>query len=122
MRIYWNVEREDIARIRALVKSQSENKFVETRIKRNVETHCIKRFDKRRFWKAMVVCLMTTQQRAGPGSAVDQFYSMNPFPLSLKKCSFHANKLSLFVENTLTKFGGIRRARNIGKEVEYNFR
>lgn len=122
MKIEWSIESVDIARIQALIKSQSETLFVKRRIEKNVDTKYIPRFERERFWEEMIACLITTQQRSGPDSAVTRFCSTNPFPLNLSECSSCANRFSLFVEDTLTKFGGLRRAKTIGKEVEHNFR
>jgi thermostable 8-oxoguanine DNA glycosylase len=122
MKIEWLIEEEDLDRIRELIKSQSNNPFVKKRIERTVDSRHLPDFEKGRFWEAMVACLTTTQQRAGPDSAVTRFCSKKPFPLSLRDCLLSANSLSHFVENTLTGFGGLRRTRTIGKEVEHNFR
>jgi hypothetical protein len=38
------------------------------------------------FWKQMVACLLTTQQRSGPTSAVTRFIRTAPFPLAYRTC------------------------------------
>jgi hypothetical protein len=35
------------------------------------------------FWQQMVACLLTTQQRSGPESAVTRFIKSMPFPLDV---------------------------------------
>jgi len=119
MKIEWSTGKEDRARIRALVRSQGNNAFVKRRIRNNVDTKYIPEFGRQRFWKVMVECLLTTQQRAGPDSAVTRFSSVTPFPLDLQECS-RTDKVSSFVEDTLASFGGMRRTTTIGRQIENN--
>ena len=73
------------------------------------------------FWKAMISCLLTTQQRSGPNSAVTRFICTNPFPLNLLLC-FSQSNLEEFVSDIITKFGGIRRANKIAEAVSDNLK
>jgi hypothetical protein len=68
----------------------------------------------------MVSCLLTTQQRAGPDSAVSQFNGTKPFPLNYTRCQ-QQNNLEKFAERTLTTYGGIRRSPTLAKEIRENF-
>jgi hypothetical protein len=68
-----------------------------------------------------VGCLLTTQQRAGPSSAVSRFSGTHPFPLNFRECR-RQQRLENFVRKTLAGFGGIRRSGKIAEEVQYNFR
>ena len=72
------------------------------------------------FWEAMILCLLSTQQRAGPDSPITKFYSIDPFPLSLSNCLSCSNNLSDFIEETLTNFGGFRFAKKIGNQAGNN--
>ena len=122
MKIDWLIEQRDTDKIRALFEKQRENLFVKKRIEKNVNENNIPGFRRERFWEVMLMCLLTTQQRSGPNSAVSRFCNANQFSLGLEDCSLNGNRLSYFVEETLTKFGGLRRARTIGKETEHNFK
>lgn len=76
-------------------------------------------FSKHRFWKTMIICLCTTQQKSGKGSRVWQFEEIKPFPLSYQECKQKRN-LQKYIEKTLSYFK-LRRSKRISEEVEYNF-
>lgn len=107
-------------RITDFVASQRERVFVRQRIDENVSCP-IRAFSHDLFWHRMVACLLTTQQRSGPGSAVDRFISVNPFPLSLTVCR-RAPQVDQLVAGTITAFGGLRRANKIGRAAQRNLR
>lgn len=120
MKINWIIEQMDIRHIKEFVASQSGKSFVKNRIIKNVNGP-IPDFGRDRFWNALISCLLTTQQRSGPESSVTRFICTDPFPLNLNKCMEQTN-LKEFVENTITNFGGLRRAKTIGEEVFRNFK
>lgn len=118
MKIEWIISNNDIELIQEFVRSQSDKTFVKNRITLNLERP-IPSLNKEIFWKSMVTCLLTTQQRSGPKSSVSIFANSEPFPLSYSICRFQDN-LAEFVEGTITEFGGLRRGKSIGKEVNHN--
>ena len=120
MKINWIIEEKDIHHIKEFVESQSGKSFVKNRIVRNVEGD-IPDFNRGIFWKEMISCLLTTQQRSGPKSFVTRFICTDPFPLNLNECENKSN-LKEFVEDTITNFGGLWRAKAIGDEVLCNFK
>ena len=120
MKINWLIEEKDVSHIKEFVDSQSGKSFVKNRITKNVDGH-IPDFNRDIFWNAMISCLLTTQQRSGPESSVTRFICTDPFPLNLNKCTEQTN-LKKFVENTITYFGGVRRAKTIGDEVFHNLK
>jgi hypothetical protein len=69
----------------------------------------------------MIACLITTQQRSGPNSAVTKFICAKPFPLNYFRCK-KADNLSNVVEEIITGFGGLRRGKTIGEEVNHNLK
>ena len=71
------------------------------------------------FWNCLVGCLLTTQQRVGPGSAVNRFLLTEPFPLDYSTCATH-EVVTEFATSVLSNFGGIRRSVIIGKELAMN--
>jgi len=120
MKINWIIEKNDICCIKEYVDSQRGKSFVKKRIERNVEGG-IPDCNRDIFWKEMVSCLLTTQQRSGPESFVTRFICTDPFPLNLNECKNKSN-LKEFVEDTITNFGGLRRAKTIGDAVLCNFK
>jgi len=75
--------------------------------------------DHDQFWEALASALLTTQQRSGPGSAVNRFITSTPFPLGLSDCRAHS-PCGALVEDRITAFGGIRRGRTIAGELQSN--
>lgn len=98
----------------------SGRKFIEYRLAGNVRgTQPPNLIDDNLLWKTMVMCLLTTQQRSGPNSSINQFLNLLPFPLSLDECR-KKNNLSEYVVETLSKVGGIRRYHKIAKAIANN--
>ncbi len=119
MKLLWQVEDGDVSRVRSFYDEHKDNDFVVSRRNLNVEGKP-PRFSPATFWKAMVGCLLTTQQRSGPTSAVSRFGGAYPFPLNYTECR-RQQYLETFVRKTLANFGGIRRSSKIAEEVQYNF-
>lgn len=119
MKLLWEIEENDIKRIRSFFQKHEDNNFVRRRLKRNVNKE-LPEFTNNIFWEAMVSCLLTTQQRSGPESAVTRFISSKPFPLSYEICR-QENDLKSFAESTITKFGGIRRGTTLAEEISSNY-
>jgi hypothetical protein len=120
MRIAFDVSAEDAERARSFFASQSAGEFVRRRQRRNVDGQR-EPVGRDGFWKAMVDCLLTTQQRSGPESSVARFIRAEPYPLGLAACRA-APAPGEYATATLSKFGGIRRTNLIGGEVERNLR
>jgi thermostable 8-oxoguanine DNA glycosylase len=118
MEIQWQITETDVDKVRMFYNRHKDNPFVKNRINRNVKKSAPK-VTKHHFWEAMISCLLTTQQRSGPDSAVTRFICTNPFPLNFTLCSTQTN-LKEFVSNTITKFGGLRRANKIAEAVSDN--
>ena len=119
MKIIWEITPDDVAKVNVFFESQKNSCFVRERTRRNLsDMKCD--LSKADFWVAMVGCLLTTQQRSGPDSPISRFLDEKPFPLDYALCAGQAD-LEKFVGTTLTKFGGIRRATTIGREVKKNY-
>jgi hypothetical protein len=118
MNTVWQVTPDDVTKVRLLIDSYKDDVFVKERIRKNLQTEkppvC-----KEDIWYWIVACLLTTQQRSGPGSAVTRFLNMQPFSLDYAICG-SADDLGDLARRTLTDFGGIRRAITIGEELEKN--
>jgi hypothetical protein len=118
MKIIWKIENSDIKKVKAVYKTQKSNSLVLSRMERNVNKPS-RTFSKGIFWRKTLSCLLTTQQRSGPESAVMRFASTKPFPLSYRRCA-ESHHLRSLVREVITKFGGIRRARSIAGYCEDN--
>ena len=119
MELVWQVNESDIQKTKQFFNQHRDTPFVKNRINRNVNK-AIPKITKDVFWDAMISCLLTTQQRSGPKSAVTKFISSKPFPLNYPLC-FSQQNLKVFVENTITNFGAIRRGKTIGEESSRNY-
>jgi thermostable 8-oxoguanine DNA glycosylase len=120
MRLLWCVEDDDVRKVKKFYNENKNNDLVAWRRERNVEEG-FSRFSRDAFWKEMVVCLLTTQARAGPNSAASKFGNQKPFPLRYKECRGRRN-LKSFAQRTLVRFGGIRRNVTISEQIRDNFR
>lgn len=117
MEITWSVQRRDVDAVRRLIRLTKTTTFVRERVRRNVAGNG-HRFSREAFWRVMIGCLMTTQQRSGPDSPVARFLQTKPFPLTLSLCTNSSVRGA--VQQRLTDFGGIRRAPTIAKEAAAN--
>jgi hypothetical protein len=70
-------------------------------------------------WTTHMMCLLTTQQRSGPGSPINKLLDMNPSPLSLAACR-QMNHVSHSVLQILNHVGGIRRTNKIATAMQSN--
>src|ERR1051325_7948539 len=103
MKMTWKVERRDTELVRDFFGAYRDSFLVQNRLKKNVK-RSLPRLTKSRFWKVMVMCLLTTQQRSGPESRVSKCCATKPFPLGHSLCRSQT-KLEYFVRGTITKFG-----------------
>ena len=118
MKIVWQIDPEDIDRITAFYEEHVNNPFVKSRISTNLRA--VKpQISISEFWERMVGCLLTTQQRSGPGSPVSTFLRTCPSPLSFSVCTEQVD-LAEFSRAVLSDFGGLRRSITIGKELAAN--
>lgn len=116
----WEIEDQDIEKVISFYNKWSNDPFVMFRQKKNID---IPRpiITKERIWMALVGCLLTTQQRSGPGKPVNRFLNTDPFILNYKECS-SKDDLEGFVREKLTLFRGIRRAPTIAKQISNNYK
>lgn len=75
-------------------------------------------FTKEKFWKTMVACLCTTQQKSGPEGKVSNFLHEEPFPLCLAVCEERRN-LQAYAEAEIGR-AGLRFGPTIGERLEKN--
>jgi hypothetical protein len=119
MKFIWQIQPEDIEKVRTFVNARLNDTEVQERIAKNL---CKDKppISEEQFWQCMVSCLLTTQQKAGPKSRVTAFIEQIPFPLRYDLCMSHQDDLLDFAQDLLTKFGGLRRTRHIAVEISAN--
>lgn len=120
MKHTWTIEETDIKKVKAYLNLRRDDLFVRQRIEWNLrdDKPPVKKED---FWQQMVACLLTTQQRSGPTSAVTRFIRTSPFPLAYKACLGQSN-VEQFAKGRLTKFGGLRRTNLLAGEIAWNLK
>lgn len=99
MNISWDISELDIQKIKNVL-NENDNPFMKTRRHRNVQKKNVV-IDKDAIIKAMIMCLLTSQQRSGPNSNVGQFLRQTPFPISEETVD-KAGNLESFIRKTLS--------------------
>jgi hypothetical protein len=118
MRLTWHFTETDLKAVRRIVQWHDSHPIVIDRRERNLASHK-PAVSRERFWRALMLALLTTQQPSGPNSAVSRFLATKPFPLSYRLCKASARRAA-FATEALVSFGGIRRHGVIGSAVESN--
>jgi len=118
MKIVWQIDPEDVAKVTQFFDRHRDNPFVMTRIVTNLADDKPP-ITKEVIWERMVGCLLTTQQRSGPDSAVSRFIRTNPFPLRYKRCSEQPD-LAEFARTVISEFGGLLYHNNISNFLAAN--
>jgi len=119
LRIVWKVTKKDVVRVKTFFEAHRDGCFVQKR-QRKINERIDNPVTKTEFWEAMLVCLLTTQQRSGPNSPVGRFIICRPFPLAHQECAASDN-LEKYVLELLERHGGIRRAPTIAQQASDNY-
>lgn len=114
----WDFTTDEIDAVDAIVDQRSDDPFVTSRRRQNVETTSVE-VSKSRFWDAHLAALLTSRQRSGPESQVFRFLKDDIRTLRLDRCR-DADDVSDFVATTLEEYGGILYYNNIGSYCEQN--
>jgi hypothetical protein len=117
MQIHWTVTKRDVTAVRDRLAASDGNLFVIQRMQGNV-TGDPPEFRQDEFWRVMLGCLLTTQQRAGPDSPVTRFLRREPFCPGLQDCA--GATVEALLKRELIKFGGIRRGDTIARQAQAN--
>ena len=120
MKLIWEIEEHNIEKVVTFYNKWADDPFVKLRKRRNLD-HPRPTITKEKIWMVLVGCLLTTQQRSGPGSPVNRFLNSNPFPLNYSACIGKGN-IEKFARDVLTAFGSIRRSPTISQQMAYNYR
>ncbi len=118
MKLVWQIAPEDVERVKQFVDSYRGTVLVRRRESRNLSDD-LPFPSREETWEAIVACLLTTQQKSGPQSAVTSFMLKKPFPLSLDVCS--SKWLVESAAQTLVSHGKLRRVNMIATELAANF-
>src|SRR5690242_2528600 len=81
MKLKLEFDPRDVDRVRAVVTSNANHPIVVVRRPRPE-----RKPSERRLWRAQLMCLLTTQNKSGFGSPVEEFLKQRPFPLALRRC------------------------------------
>jgi hypothetical protein len=118
MKLRWQIDKKDVARVKSLVASQAGNALIRARQQRNL-AKTKPPVTRERFWRAMVSMRLTTRQKSGPESHVARFIRLNPFPLAYADVD-RARAANVLIAKVLRNAGGIRFADKIANELAQN--
>jgi hypothetical protein len=118
MRLIWEVELQDVEQVRSFFQAYEADPLVRERQQRNL-AQVKPLLSKESVWEILVACLLTTQQRSGPSSAISRFIEERPFLLNYDDCLSQTD-LAAWANRILSGFGGIRRHSIIAGEVSAN--
>lgn len=121
MQLSWAFTPKEVEAVAALVEERLAlgRRMVTGRLRNNV-LGAPPVLDAEDLWLAHIMCLVTSQQRSGPGSPVDQFLTQVPFPVSLARCQ-QADDVAKLVYDGLVAVGGMRFTTKIPAQVAENF-
>ncbi|HNT26486.1 MAG TPA: hypothetical protein PKM21_19115 [Anaerolineales bacterium] len=119
MRYRLEIEPADIVAVHQLLEAYQLHPFVRGRHERNVVLPPAAT-TRDWFWASHLMCLLTTQNKSGAGSAVDTFLRQRPFPLTWEVCQ-SAQDVGGLIYDMLSELG-IRRWKVSSGFVQQNFR
>jgi hypothetical protein len=114
------VNSQDITTVRNLIERFENTESIRVRRVRNVDPQSPE-FLREEFWRVLLGCLLTTQQRSTKGSFVDRFLETKPFALALNNCNGEPS-VQRFISKTIQSFGGIRRGITISGQATENWK
>ena len=119
MKIDWHISQHDVDRVKKLVKEQTAagNHLIRCRKKTNLSRKK-SRVTPTAFWHSMVSARITTQNKSGTGSRVDELSNATPFPLSLRKVRSEGNVERFIAETVRSR--GIGKNKAIAKDLAIN--
>ena len=117
MRLQIVVEPKDVEAVKRVVQEQANHEIVLAR-----NTLRKGQILERGLWRAMLMCLLTTQNKSGRGSVVDSFLRQRPFPLTAAVCRAQGNDLEPFVYSVFeSENKRMRRWKLIATAAAHNF-
>lgn len=116
MEFHWVINADHMKIYQDFVDRYKDHSLVKERVSRNDEHESVT-ISKAIFWKVLLGCLLTTQQRSGEGSRVSLFLESRDALLDVEHCLTLSN-LKDVAENTF-KNNGLRRTERIADEIDY---
>lgn len=118
MQASWIIDKGKITLWRSLVEKNRDKDLPKRRRAKNVRRVDVD-LGPDEIWRVLVGCQVTTQQRSGPGSAVDRFLKSNSPVLNVSNCR-QAVSIQALAEQELRK-AGLRRAPTIAENISTIF-
>lgn len=119
MEIIWSISENDIRKVKEVINS-NQNAFLQARKERNVNRQNLQ-ISKDAIIRALLMCLLTSQQRSGPDSLVGKFLGQSPFPVTYKKIQ-QTDNIESFVKDTLTDYDLTRFVNRISEFFASNIK
>jgi thermostable 8-oxoguanine DNA glycosylase len=107
MKVRWDIAESDRKAIHDLYRRFESDSLVQERIRWCEKPGARPPYSRESFWRAMVSCLLTSQQRSGPDDPISKIIQSEPFPLGLRTCENQADCQNS-VARTLEAIPGIR--------------
>jgi len=120
MNISWDITDKDIQNIKKVL-IENENPFLINRRKRNVQRQNIV-INEDAVIKTMIACLLTSQQRSGPNSAVGRFLSKEPFHITFESISNVDDDIEDYLKQELKKNDLTRYVNRISRFFASNIK
>jgi hypothetical protein len=114
------VNGQDIAVVQSLIGRSKDTDFFRERRVRNVNQPPPE-FSCDEFWRVLVGCLLTTQQRSTKGSPVDRFLATKTFPLQFNACKSEPS-IERFALKAIESFGRIGFGATISSRAAENWK
>lgn len=119
MEIIWSISENDIHKVKEVINS-NQNAFLQARKERNVNRQNLQ-ISKDAIIRALLMCLLTSQQRSGPDSLVGKFLGQSPFPVTYEKIQ-QTDKIESFVKDTLSDYDLTRFVNRISEFFASNIK
>jgi len=119
MTLTWKITKSDIDKLQKFVESNKDNAFVAKRIDTNA-TLDFHPTNVNAVVKAMLMCLLTSQQRSGPESPVAKFLNQTPFPINTDWIQNNRMNIGESLKEELTKWNLTRYINKISSFFEEN--
>ena len=117
MRIHWRIGKRDVEAAQRLLAEHSASPLVARRqLNLSGDKPPVR---KERFWLCLMVSLITSQQRSGPRSRVQQLIRQKAFPLTYRRCA-RQSQLRAYARAQLA-MAGLRFADRLAESISSNF-
>jgi hypothetical protein len=119
MKITFDFKKNEIENARNIYFDYKDRILTKRRIERNIKKKGVLK-ENEQLWRAHIICLLTSQQKSGPSSAINKFSTSKIKKLSLSNLR-KVGSIKSYVKKELKSFGGIRYYNRIGEFCESNY-